>query len=120
MVANIPCVKFGLILISLFVGLTGCYQKEPAEVELSPKLQAAKAKAMTLCAGCHGPAGIGTADINPNLACQKKTYMVTQLRFYRDGTRSTHPPMAHIARMLTEEEVESVSEWYSITGCNKK
>lgn len=86
-------------------------------LELSPTLQEAKAKAMVLCAGCHGPEGIGTTNFNPNLACQKKAYMIKQLNAYRDGTRTTHPPMTNIARMLSEEEVESISEWYSQTGC---
>ena len=105
------------LLILLFLMLTGCFEDKPAKTALPVKLQEAKAKAMVLCAGCHGPEGTGTADFNPNLACQKKVYMVKQLRFYRDGTRATHPPMTNIARMLTEEEVDAISEWYSVTGC---
>lgn len=105
--------KRALLILSALV-LAGCSEDKPAETPLSPRLQEAKAKAMVLCAGCHGPEGIGTADFNPNLACQKKTYMVKQLKFYRDGTRSTHPPMTNIARMLSENEVDSISEWYSI------
>ena len=105
-----------IAVTTLFL-VAGCDQAPPAPPELSQHLAEAKAKAMVLCAGCHGPEGIGTADFNPNLACQKKVYMVKQLRAYRDGTRTTHPPMTNIARMLSEEEVESISEWYSQTGC---
>lgn len=108
------CRKFITIILLILAG--GCDTSIP-EPELSPALQEAKAKAMVLCAGCHGPEGIGTADFNPNLACQKKIYMVKQLNAYRDGTRTTHPPMTNIARMLSEEEVENISEWYSQTGC---
>ena len=106
------------VLIALLC-LGGCEQHsaESEPVSLSPRLETARARAMVLCAGCHGPEGVGTADFNPNLACQKKVYMVKQLGFYRDGTRTTHPPMANIARMLSEREVEDISEWYSITGC---
>ena len=102
--------------VTTFLLISGC-DPAPSPPELSQQLADAKAKAMVLCAGCHGPEGIGTADFNPNLACQKKVYMVKQLNAYRDGTRTTHPPMTNIARMLSEEEVVSISEWYSITGC---
>ncbi|OED43935.1 hypothetical protein ACH42_08825 [Endozoicomonas sp. (ex Bugula neritina AB1)] len=108
--------KRSLLILSALV-LTGCIEDKSVETQLSSRLQEAKAKAMVLCAGCHGPKGIGTADFNPNLACQKKLYMVKQLGFYRDGTRTTHPPMTNIARMLTEDEVDAISEWYSLTGC---
>ena len=112
------CRKF--ITVTALVLLTGCDMGTPEPPELSQRLAEAKAKAMVLCAGCHGPTGIGTADFNPNLACQKKVYMVKQLNAYRDGTRTTHPPMTNIARMLSEEEVENISEWYSQTGCPTK
>ena len=105
------------ITVTALLLLAGCDQAPPEPPILSPHLAEAKAKAMILCAGCHGPEGIGTADFNPNLACQKKVYMIKQLNAYRDGTRTTHPPMTNIARMLSEEEVESISEWYSQTGC---
>ena len=108
--------KKTLLILSALM-LTGCFEDKPVEAPLPERLQAAKAKAMVLCAGCHGPEGTGTADFNPNLACQKKVYMVKQLGFYRDGTRTTHPPMTNIARMLTEDEVDAISEWYSKTGC---
>ena len=111
--------KFLLALFYLGI-LPGCDSNAPEQVELTQELADAKAKAMVLCAGCHGPEGIGTADFNPNLACQKKVYLVKQLQYYRDGTRATHPPMTNIARMLSEEEVETISEWYSITGCPDK
>ena len=108
-----------LLFLSLFLG--GCVFEEPAKPgpPLSEELAAARDKAMVLCAGCHGPEGIGTADFNPNLACQKKVYMVKQLRDYREGRRENHIPMVNIAKMLSEEEVESISEWYSQVNCPK-
>ncbi|MGB1271456.1 MAG: c-type cytochrome, partial [Endozoicomonas sp.] len=104
------------ILITCMM-LLACSPGEKPEQRLPERLQAARNKAITLCAGCHGPQGQGTAPFNPNLACQKKVYMVRQLEYYRDGSRTTHPPMTHIARMLSEDEVDAISEWYSITGC---
>ncbi len=102
------------VLLSLLI--SACSDQAPTMATPS-HLTAAKAKAMQLCAGCHGPQGIGTAPFNPNLACQKKVYMVKQLNDYRNGSRTSHLPMANIAKMLSENEVDSISEWYSITGC---
>ena len=45
--------------------------------------------------------------------------MIKQLGYYRDGTRTTHASMTYIARMLSDSEVEDISEWYSMTGCHK-
>ena len=105
------------ILFILF--LTGCTDPfSDTHSQVPPDhLKASQSKALQLCAGCHGPTGIGTASFNPNLACQKKEYMVKQLNYYRDGSRTTHRPMSNIAKLLTDEEVEFISEWYSITGC---
>ena len=97
--------------------LSGKNSSEFRPVEMTPKLEAARNKALALCSGCHGPEGIGTADFNPNLACQKKVYMVKQLNDYRNGLRGNHIPMVNIAKMLTEEEVDSISEWYSLQRC---
>ncbi len=100
-----------ITLVTLFL-LIGCSRPGTQEAT-PPHLEAAKARAMQLCAGCHGAKGIGTAPFNPNLACQKKDYLVSQLGYYRDGTRTTHKPMSNIAKLLTEEEVHGISEWYS-------
>lgn len=107
-----------IVPVAVFL-LAGCTDQQSAtQIQPPPKhLEAAQAKAMQLCAGCHGPTGIGTTPLNPNLACQKKEYMVKQLQYYRNGARTTHQPMSNIARLISEEEIESISEWYSITGC---
>ena len=109
-----------LFLIPVLV-LSGCTgePENTAAPALTQEMQAARNKALVLCAGCHGPEGIGTADFNPNLACQKQVYMAKQLRDYREGRRSNHIPMVNIAKMLTEEEVDSISLWYSLQNCPK-
>ncbi|AMO55130.1 c-type cytochrome [Endozoicomonas montiporae] len=113
--------RFPLLLITIFLLLSGCSKPapEPQKEVLSPEMQAARNKALVLCSGCHGPEGIGTADFNPNLACQKQVYLARQLRDYREGRRTNHIPMVNIAKMLTEEEVDSLSRWYSQLNCPK-
>ncbi|MCW7554453.1 c-type cytochrome [Endozoicomonas gorgoniicola] len=110
-----------VLLFCSILLLSGCSEpvSESPEISLSPQMQAARNKALVLCAGCHGPEGIGTADFNPNLACQKQVYLAKQLRDYREGRRSNHIPMVNIAKMLTEEEVDSISLWYSQLNCQK-
>ena len=105
-------------LISIFLLNSCSYEKEPKDSSLPEYLQQAKRKALRMCAGCHGNTGIGTSPVIPNLAMQKKEYMVQQLTLYKQGKRNTHPPMSNIAKMLTYEEIQAISEWYSNTRGN--
>ena len=80
-----------------------------AMLVLSPALNAAdiaagKARA-AICAACHGTAGISPNDLWPNLAGQKKTYLVRQIKAFRDGDR-VDPMMAPMVRSLTDTDVE--------------
>ncbi len=93
--------------------LMGCSDDPLSTNALSPEMTTARNKALTLCSGCHGPSGIGTSDLIPNLAGQKKAYMVKQLMDFQRGARGNHPPMRHIAGILTEKQIELISEYYS-------
>lgn len=68
--------------------------------------------AKNLCAGCHGPTGISTNELWPNLAGQKAAYTAKQLKAYRDGTRSD-PNMSGLSSTLTDEEIEELAEYYA-------
>ncbi len=68
--------------------------------------------AKTLCAGCHGPDGISTNPIWPNLAGQKAEYTAIQLRAYRDGTRSD-PNMSGLAAPLSDAQIQALAEYYA-------
>ena len=108
-----------ICLIGIFL-LNSCYyKKEPKENSLPEYLQQAQKKALRMCAGCHGNTGISTSPIIPNLAMQKKEYMTQQLMLYKKGKRNTHPPMSNIAKMLTDAEIQAISEWYSTTVGNQ-
>lgn len=74
-------------------------------------LEAGRRKAQA-CAVCHGQLGLATAPDAPNLAGQPVTYVVTQLRAYRNGTRR-HEVMAVIARPLTDEDIADLAAWFS-------
>jgi len=72
----------------------------------------AKQTAETLCAGCHGPDGISTNDLWPNLAGQKIGYMAKQLRAYRDGTRAD-PSMTGLTQTLSDDQIQALAEYYA-------
>jgi len=72
----------------------------------------AEQTARTLCAGCHGPDGVSSNPIWPNLAGQKAAYTANQLKAYRDGTRSD-PSMSGLAQPLTDAEIEALADYYS-------
>lgn len=87
-----------------------------AMLALSPALNAAdiaagKAKAV-ICAACHGAAGISPNDLWPNLAGQKNTYLVKQIKAFRDGAR-VDAMMAPMVKTLTDADVENIAAYYS-------
>ncbi|MBW9275394.1 MAG: cytochrome c [Candidatus Thiodiazotropha sp. (ex. Lucinisca nassula)] len=64
------------------------------------------------CVACHGADGIGKSPQYPNLNGQKLPYLIKQLKAFRSGERKA-PDMARMARMLTDEEIAYVAEYYS-------
>jgi cytochrome subunit of sulfide dehydrogenase len=63
------------------------------------------------CAICHGTNGTNAGGM-PNLAGQPKDYLAMQLRDFRDGKRPA-TIMHQIAKGLSEEQIETVSAYYS-------
>ncbi len=64
------------------------------------------------CAACHGSDGISAAADIPNLAGQKKAYLVRQLQAFRDGQRS-HDLMSVIAKQLDPAELPTLADYWS-------
>ncbi len=75
-------------------------------------LMAGKAKVETACQVCHGLDGRATVAMAANLSGQQKEYLVAQLKAYRLGKRR-HEQMNIIAKMLNDDDIENVAEWYS-------
>ena len=72
---------------------------------------AGKTKAAA-CAMCHGPLGIAVAPDTPNLAGQPASYLVAQLKAYRDGGRK-HEIMSLMARPLTDADIANLAAWFA-------
>lgn len=64
------------------------------------------------CVSCHGMKGETVNELWPNLAGQKATYLLKQLRDYRSGKRK-HPIMKVIADELNDEQSKAVAEYYA-------
>ncbi|MDH3316383.1 MAG: cytochrome c [Gammaproteobacteria bacterium] len=73
---------------------------------------AVRAKVKTLCENCHGEYGVAVMPGAANLSGQQKEYLREQLRAYRSGRRQS-PHMSVVAKSLTDDDIESLSEWYS-------
>ena len=78
----------------------------------SGDLMAGKARAQSVCQTCHGLDGKAVIPMAANLSGQQKGYIIAQLEAYRSGRRK-HEQMTIIARMLSDEDIENVAEWYS-------
>ena len=74
--------------------------------------EAAKATATGVCAGCHGPKGVSGADSFPNLAGQKKGYLTSALKAYRDKSRNA-PIMNGMAGPLSDQEIDDLAAYFS-------
>lgn len=64
------------------------------------------------CQACHGPAGISLAADIPNLAGQKKDYIVKQLEAFKAKKRS-NDLMAAIAAQLSAEQIRALASYWS-------
>lgn len=92
-----------LTLLILFLGLSfGASAGDAA---------AGKTKAVT-CAACHGANGISPNDLWPNLAGQKKTYLINQIKAFRDGERKD-PMMFPMVKPLTDEDIKNIATYYN-------
>lgn len=75
-------------------------------------LAAGETKVRSTCQTCHGMDGQATLAMVPNLSGQRKQYLIIQLKAYRAGKRQ-HEQMNIIARMLSDDDIEDVADWYS-------
>jgi len=68
------------------------------------------------CTACHGPTGHGVASASyPSIKGQQATYVATQLKAYRAGTRKTdqaqNQMMRNVANRLTDAQIDAVAAY---------
>jgi cytochrome c553 len=96
--------KFSRLIIALAIFCISA----PA---LAADTEAGKAKSAT-CVACHGPAGISSNPLWPNLAGQKEAYLAKQIKAFRDGTRND-PLMSPMVAALTDEDIANLAAYYA-------
>jgi len=72
---------------------------------------AGKAKS-AVCASCHGPAGVSSNPLWPNLAGQHEQYLAKQIKAFRDGVRKD-PMMAPMVAALTDDDIANLAAYYA-------
>jgi cytochrome c553 len=75
-------------------------------------IEAGKAKALQMCAACHGAQGLTTMAATPNIAGQPDMYLAQQLRDYKSRKRN-HEVMAVIAQTLSDEDIANIAAFYA-------
>ncbi|HYD78210.1 MAG TPA: c-type cytochrome [Paucimonas sp.] len=68
-------------------------------------------KNVPACAGCHSPSGAGIPAQFPRLAGQHQDYTAAQLTAFRSGARKNSAQMTTIAKRLSDEEIQAVSDY---------
>ena len=63
------------------------------------------------CSLCHGVDGEAATSVYPRLAAQNETYMVKQLKDFRDGRRKG--TMNEMAKDLTDDEAAGLATYFS-------
>lgn len=98
------------LAFALTVLLSGGISQVHAEVTHADSVNAGKAKSAS-CVSCHGEHGNSTMPMFPKLAQQNSSYLISQLKAFKDGTRKD-PMMATIAMSLTENDMSDIAHYY--------
>ena len=96
---------------NLFVSSCAALLLATANAGLAGDIDAGKTRSAS-CVGCHGANGISANPLWPNLAGQKRAYLVKQLKAFRDGSRSD-PMMTPMAKPLSNADIENLAAYYS-------
>lgn len=68
-------------------------------------------KGVPACAACHGPTGAGMPVRYPLLHGQYAEYTAAELTRFRQGERNNNEEMRHIASVMSDVEIEAVSDY---------
>ncbi|WP_076593057.1 c-type cytochrome [Herminiimonas arsenitoxidans] len=68
-------------------------------------------KSVPACAACHSANGVGIPAQYPRLAGQHQDYTAAQLIAFRTGARKNSEPMTTIAKRMSDEEIQAVSDY---------
>ncbi len=66
----------------------------------------------TQCSFCHGTYGMSSSEQFPNIAGQKESYLVAQLKKYKSGDRAD-VTMATIVGPLNDQNIEDLAAYFA-------
>lgn len=98
-------------LIRLCAGLWLAALLAPQALAQEGDADAGREKA-ALCAACHGPDGISSNPLWPNLAGQHEAYLAKQIRDFRDGVREDISMQPFVAQ-LSEQDIADLAAFYA-------
>lgn len=101
-------IKFASIFALAVLSLAAFQAR--AESLVDGSADAGKARSLT-CTACHGMEGNSANPMWPNLAGQHATYVVAQLKAFRDGTRQD-PLMSAQALALSDEDIANLAVYF--------
>jgi len=96
--------KIFILLSYFFVPLS--HSQTSGDIEKGRKI------AQAVCVACHGPKGISNNDLWPNLAGQKREYMIKQLQDFK-AQRRYDPLMSPQAATLSEKDMLDISSYFT-------
>ncbi len=99
----------------------------PVRTDGYPRDLGSQGPGVPACKSCHGVGGAGAPPVYPMIGQQRYTYLVAQLRQWRDGSRANDPmgQMQKVAQKLSDQDILdaaaylSVADPYFATGSNR-
>ena len=75
--------------------------------------EGSRAKPVPACRSCHGYNGRGAPPVYPQIGQQRYTYLVNQLKKWRDGSRANDPmsQMQKVARNMSDEDINNAAAY---------
>lgn len=97
--------KMRLLLLGFGISMAGVCQatEDESGARLSWKYH---------CITCHGKKGVANSDRYPNLAGQNVTYLISRLRYFREGSEPGNQ-MNGQAKPLTDDEINALAEYFN-------
>ncbi len=92
-------------LVALVLFGTGVHAQSPDDSARAARYLAAN------CANCHGTTGTAQGSL-PSLAGQQKSYIVEQMKAFRDGKRPA-TIMHQLSKGYTDQQVELIADFFS-------
>lgn len=93
------------VLVALGLLVAGVQAQSPDETARQGRALAAN------CANCHGTHGTAQGAM-PSLAGQQKSYIVEQVKAFRDGKRPA-TIMHQLSKGYTDQQVELIADFFS-------